>query len=54
MDTAAIVVGFVAAVISGLAAIHVLLGFVRNHSMTVFVAYRLALAAIVVIVVLAA
>jgi len=54
VDTAAIVVGFVAAVISGLAAIHVLLGFVRNHSMTVFVAYRLALAAIVVIVVLAA
>ena len=54
VTTAAIVVGFVAAVISGLAAIHVLLGFVRNHSMTVFVAYRLALAAIVVIVVLAA
>ena len=54
VNTAAIVVGFVAAVISGLAAIHVLLGFVRNHSMTVFVAYRLALAAIVVIVVLAA
>jgi undecaprenyl-diphosphatase len=54
VNTAAIVVGFVAAVISGRAAIHVLLGFVRNHSMTVFVAYRLALAAIVVIVVLAA
>lgn len=54
VNTGAIVVGFVAAVVSGLAAIHVLLGFVRNHSMTVFVAYRLALAAIVVIVVLAA
>jgi undecaprenyl-diphosphatase len=54
VSTAAIVVGFAAAIVSGLAAIHVLLGFVRNHSMTVFVAYRLALAAIVVIVVLAA
>ena len=54
VSTTAIVVGFAAAVVSGLAAIHVLLGFVRNHSMTVFVAYRLVLAAIVVIVVLAA
>ena len=54
VSTAAIIVGFAAAIVSGLAAIHVLLGFVRNHSMTVFVAYRLALAAIVVIVVLAA
>ncbi len=54
VNTGVIVVGFVAAVVSGLTAIHVLLGFVRNHSMTVFVAYRLALAAIVVIVVLAA
>ena len=50
----AILVGFVAAVISGLAAIHLLLRFVRNHPMTVFVAYRLLLAAVVVIVVLAA
>jgi undecaprenyl-diphosphatase len=50
----AIVLGFVAAVVSGLAAIHVLLRFVRSHPMTVFVAYRLLLAAVVVIVVLAA
>ena len=50
----AIVIGFVAAVVSGLAAIHVLLRFVRSHPMTVFVAYRLLLAAVVVIVVLAA
>jgi undecaprenyl-diphosphatase len=50
----AILVGFVAAVVSGLAAIHLLLRFVRNHPMTVFVAYRLLLAAVVVIVVLAA
>ncbi len=54
VSTTAILVGFGAAVVSGLAAIHVLLGFVRNHSMRVFVAYRLALAAIVAIVVLAA
>jgi undecaprenyl-diphosphatase len=54
VNTAAIVVGFAAALVSGLAAIHVLLGYVRNHSMTVFVAYRLAFAAIVVVVVLAA
>jgi len=50
----AIVIGFVTAVVSGLAAIHVLLRFVRSHPMTVFVAYRLLLAAVVVIVVLAA
>ena len=50
----AILIGFVAAAVSGLAAIHLLLRFVRNHPMTVFVAYRLLLAAVVVIVVLAA
>ncbi len=50
----AILVGFVAALVSGLAAIHLLLRFVQNHPMTVFVAYRLLLAAVVVIVVLAA
>lgn len=54
VNTGATVLGFAAAVVSGLAAIHVLLGFVRNHSMTVFVGYRLALAAIVAIVVLSA
>jgi undecaprenyl-diphosphatase len=50
----AIAIGFVAAVVSGLAAIHVLLRFVRNHPMTIFVAYRVALAAVVIIVILAA
>ena len=50
----AIAIGFVAAVVSGLAAIHVLLRFVRNHPMTVFVAYRVVLAAVVIIVILAA
>jgi undecaprenyl-diphosphatase len=50
----AIAIGFVAAVVSGLAAIHVLLRFVRNHPMTVFVAYRILLAALVAGVVLSA
>jgi undecaprenyl-diphosphatase len=54
VNAGAILVGFVAAVVSGLAAIHLLLRFVRSHPMTVFVAYRLLLAAVVVIVVLAA
>lgn len=54
VSVSAIVIGFVAAAVSGLAAIHVLLRFVRNHPMTVFVAYRLLLAALVIIVALAA
>jgi len=54
VNAGVIVIGFVAAVVSGLAAIHLLLRFVRNHPMTVFVAYRLLLAALVVVVVLSA
>ncbi len=54
VNTGAIAIGFAAALVSGLVAIHVLLGFVRSHSMTIFVAYRVLLAALVVVVVLSA
>lgn len=54
VDAAAVAVGFAAAAVSGLAAIHVLLRFVRTHSMAAFVVYRLLLAALVLVVFLAA
>jgi undecaprenyl-diphosphatase len=43
-------VGFTAALVSGMFAIGILLRYVRSHSMTIFVVYRLVLAAIVVVV----
>ena len=54
VNGAAVAIGFVAALLSGLAAIHLLLGYVKNHPLTIFVAYRLAVAALVIVVVLAA
>lgn len=48
-----ILVGTVAAFVSGMAAIHFLLRYLRSHRLTIFVAYRL-LAAVVVIVALLA
>ncbi len=54
VNAAAVAVGFTAAAISGLVAIHVLLRFVRSHAMSVFVAYRLLLAALVLVAFLAA
>jgi undecaprenyl-diphosphatase len=44
-----LVVGFLAAAISGLVAIAGLLRYLRRHPMTVFAAYRLVVAAIVVV-----
>jgi undecaprenyl-diphosphatase len=44
-----LVVGMVAALASGLVAIHGLLRFLRSHPTHVFVAYRLVLAAVVVV-----
>jgi undecaprenyl-diphosphatase len=44
-----LVVGFLAAAISGLVAIAGLLRYLRGHPMTVFAAYRLVVAAIVVV-----
>ncbi len=49
-----LVVGFLAAALSGLVAVAGLLRYLRGHPMTVFVAYRLLLAAAVVIYFLAA
>ena len=47
------VVGMVAAAVVGLVAIWALLGYVRRHTYTVFVAYRLMLAAAILIVIAA-
>jgi undecaprenyl-diphosphatase len=48
VDAAPLVVGMVAALVAGLAAISILLRFLRTHPTTVFVAYRVVLAAVVV------
>jgi undecaprenyl-diphosphatase len=50
VSIAPLVVGLVAAAISGMAAIHFMLGFLRRQSLDVFVVYRFALAAVVLIV----
>jgi undecaprenyl-diphosphatase len=47
-----LVVGLVAAAVSGMAAIHFMLGFLRRQSLDVFVLYRFAFAAIVLIIAL--
>jgi undecaprenyl-diphosphatase len=47
-----LVVGMAAAFVTGLFAIGVLLRWLRTHRMTIFVVYRLVLAAIIVVVVL--
>jgi undecaprenyl-diphosphatase len=44
-----LIVGMVASLLAGLVAIRVLLRFVRSHSTDVFVAYRIVLAAVVVV-----
>ena len=44
-----LVIGLVAAMISGLAAIHFMLSFLRRQSLDVFVWYRFALAAVVLV-----
>jgi len=48
-----VVVGLLAAAIAGFLAIHVLLRYLRTNSVAVFVAYRLVLAALVVVSLLA-
>ena len=47
------VVGMIAAAASGLLAIWALLGYVRRHSYTIFVIYRLALAAFILLLIAA-
>jgi undecaprenyl-diphosphatase len=54
IEVAPLVAGFVAALVSGLVAITWLLRYLRSHPMTVFVAYRLILAAVIVVYFLAA
>jgi undecaprenyl-diphosphatase len=48
VSIAPLVVGMLAAMVSGVIAIAILLRYVRTHSLTVFVVYRVVLAAIVV------
>ena len=52
VDLLPLAVGMIAALISGLAAIHFLLSYLRTRSLAIFVIYRLVLAAIVIVVVL--
>jgi undecaprenyl-diphosphatase len=47
LDAGVLLAGFGAAAVSGLAAIGLLLRYLRSHTMTVFVVYRLVLAAII-------
>ncbi len=54
VEVAPLVAGFIAALVSGFVAIAWLLRYLRSHPMTIFVAYRLVLAAIVVVYFLAA
>jgi undecaprenyl-diphosphatase len=53
VEIAPLIVGLVAALISGIAAIHVMLAYLRTRSLDVFVWYRFGLAAVVLIVWLA-
>jgi undecaprenyl-diphosphatase len=50
-STGPFVVGTIAAAVGGLAAISLLLGYVRRHTYTVFVIYRLIVAAIVLLLI---
>jgi undecaprenyl-diphosphatase len=49
VQVAPLVAGMVAALAAGLAAIAILLRFLRTHPTTIFIAYRLVLAAVVVV-----
>jgi undecaprenyl-diphosphatase len=49
VETVPLVVGMVAAAVSGLAAIRFMLSYLRRRSLDVFVWYRFALAAVVLI-----
>ena len=52
-STGPFVVGMIASAVVGLLAIWALLGYVRRHTYTVFVVYRLVLAAVVLVVIAA-
>ena len=48
-----ILLGTIAALVAGLAAIHFLLGYLRSHRYTIFVVYRLVAAAVILVFLLA-
>jgi undecaprenyl-diphosphatase len=50
-STGPFVIGMIAAAVSGLVAIWALLGYVRNHNYTLFVVYRLIVAAFVLLLI---
>lgn len=50
MQAFPLALGMAASLVAGLTAIHVLLRYLRTNSLTVFVLYRLVLAALVVVV----
>ncbi len=52
VEPVALVVGMLAALVAGLAAIHFMLRYLRTNTMTIFVVYRLVVAAVVIAVVL--
>jgi undecaprenyl-diphosphatase len=49
VDTIPLIVGVVAALVSGIAAIEITLRFLRTHPVTVFVVYRVALSIVVLV-----
>jgi undecaprenyl pyrophosphate phosphatase UppP len=51
-EPAALAVGVIASLVTGLLAIHWLLGWFRRHGAGIFVVYRVALAAFVLVVLL--
>ncbi len=53
VDVGPLIVGLVASFVSGIIAIRVLMDYIRTRSLTIFVAYRFALAALVLVVWLA-
>ena len=53
VDIGPLIVGLIASFVSGIIAIRVLMDYVRTRSLTIFVAYRFALAALVLVVWLA-
>ncbi len=49
VDAGVLVAGMIAAAVSGFLAIAILLRYLRNHRLTIFVVYRLVLAGVVVV-----
>jgi undecaprenyl-diphosphatase len=53
VEVGALVVGLIASMLAGFAAIHFMLRYLRTRSLRIFVWYRFALAAVVVVVLVA-